>query len=315
VIPKLESEKGPESHSATSAEIERAQLFLIQMWYARGAGEEHGTWYTDGVLDKNCAFERERVVAIDFRPFRQVFEENPNIRCALSSRQVGPLRFPFQKMRKGRDIFLSWAGELVVSERLGKLIEDGGFTGAGIRPIWNTGSAPKSMPDLSDVPTGVVLLKLAKEKGLRPVDKAYWSWLEGDAQLPLLDRALWEQMQLHQSRRAGPSSTGTFAQLNVQSEPLTVYSKTLFGENPFRAGSGEHCKCAYGEVRGKRLLSPLSVIGSSWSGSDICRTDVYVGGKTGLFRSWQILVISKRLFDAMRQAGMKGYGFEVVEMV
>jgi hypothetical protein len=218
-------------------------------------------------------------------------------------------------MRKGSDIFTLWGGELVVSGQLGKVIEQGRFTGGKVRPIWNTGSEQKSMPNPSDVPSGVELLRRAKEKGFGPTDRAYWSWLEENAQLPLLDKALWEQMELQQPRRARASSVGGFVQLTVESAPLTVADKTLFGSKPFRPGSGESCNCGFGEVRGNGLLSPLSVIGSSWDRSDICRSDVYVSGKSGLFRPWRLLVISKRLFDAMRQAEMKGFDYEAVEMV
>jgi hypothetical protein len=298
-----------------SEEIERAQLFLLRLDGAHASGEEYGTWYTDGAPNDNCGFERKRAVNITMNPVKIIFADNPHIRCALSSHQVGPLRVPFQKMRKNLDIFMLWGGEYIVSERFAKLIEDGGFTGGKVQPIWNTGAEPNTMPVLSDVPSGVELMRRAKEKGLGPADRAYWSWLEEDAQLPLLDKALWEQMGLRLSRRAKASSAGAFAQLTIQSKPLTVSSKTLFGENPFRPGSGESCKCAFGEVRGKYLLSPLSVIGSSWDGSDICIGDVHWMAKGGLFRPWRLLVISKRLFDAMRQAKMKGFDFEVVEMV
>jgi hypothetical protein len=290
----------------TSAEIEEAQLFLMHLFDAGGSGEEYGTWYTDGVQNDNCGvFERNK----------RIYNPKKTKRCALSSHQVGPLRFPFQKMRKGYDIFSLWGGELVISERLGKLIEAGGFTGGKVQPIWNTGILPKSMPNLSDVPSGAELLGRAKEKGFGPTDKVYWSWLEEDAQLPLLDKALWEQMELQQSRRPKTSTAGNFAQLTIQSPPLTVSERTLFGEKQFRPGSGDSCRCAFGEVRGGMLLSQLSVNGSSWDGSDICRSDVYVGSKAGLFRPWRHLVISKRLFDAMRREGMKGFDFEVVEMV
>jgi hypothetical protein len=290
----------------TSAEIEQAQLFLLHLFDAGGSGEEYGTWYTDGVQNDNCGvFERNK----------RIYNPKKTKRCALSSHQVGPLRFPFQKMRKGCDIFSLWGGELVISERLAQLIEQGGFTGGRVRPIWNMGVAPKTMLDISDVPSGAELLRRAKEKGFGPTDKAFWSWLEEDAQLPLLGKALWEQMELQQSRRSKASTVGSFAQLTIQSSPLTVSDKTLFGEKQFRPGSGDSCRCAFGEVRGGMLLSQLSVIGSSRDGSDICRSDVYVGGRAGLFRPWRHLVVSKRLFDAMRQEEMRGFSFEIVEMV
>jgi len=299
----------------TASEIEGAQLFLLRLDGVNAAGEEYGTWYTDGVLNENCTFERKILVNFQTSPHKSIYADNKEIRCALSSRQIGPLRIPFRKMRKGCDIFSTWAGELIVSERLIKLIDAGGFTGGKLNAIWNTGVEPKTMPDLSEVPSGKELLARAEAKGVGPSDKGFWSWIEEERQLPLLDRALWEQMEQGQSRRKGASLATSYSQLIVQSRPLTVASKTLFGETPFRPGSGDRCKCSFGEVRGKRLLTPLSVIKNSWDGSDICVGDAYWSGRQGLFRPWRLLVVSKRLFDAMRQAGMKGFDFEVVEMV
>lgn len=289
----------------TVAEIEQAQLFLIRLFSAGGAGDEFGTWYTDGEVNDKC-----RV----FETNQRIYDKNKKRRCAISSRQVGPLRFPLKKMRKGCDIFMLWSGELVVSERFERLMKARGFTGGKIQPIWNAGSEPKSMPDISDVPSGVELLRRASLRGFGPADEIYWSWLEEEEQLPLFDKVLWEQMELQQSR-AKASSVGSFAQLTIQSIPLVVSKETLFGSMPFRPGSGESCSCEFGEVRGKGLLSPLSVIGSSWDGSDICRSDVHIGSRGGLFRPWRLLVVSKRLFDTMREEGMKGFDFEVVGIV
>jgi hypothetical protein len=50
-------------------------------------------------------------------------------------------------------------------------------------------------------------------------------------------------------------------------------------------------------------------------GSDVCQTDLFFGGRQGLFRPWRHLVISKRLFDAMRETKMKSFQFEIVKMV
>jgi hypothetical protein len=291
----------------TSAEIERAQLFLIQLSYAEGAGEEFGTWYTAVVPNLDCTFER----------IKKAYGHNQRdiIGCALSSHQVGPLRFPFQKMRRGCDIFATWAGELIVSKRLAKLIETGGFTGGKLNAIWNTGVEPKLKPDLSELPSGKELLIRAGMKGFGPSDKVFWSWIEEEEQLPLLDKALFEQMHLKHSRGADASAAQSYSQLIVQSTPLTVSSNTVIGSKPFRPQYGYSCKCGFGNVRGRMLISALSVIGSSWDGSDVCRSDVYVGGRAGLFRPSRLLVVSKRLFDAMRKEDMKGFNFEIVEML
>lgn len=288
-------------------EVERAQLFLIQLAYAEGAGEEFGTWYSRVAPNPDCTFERIKKA--------YGHGERDIIGCALSSRQIGPLCFPFRKMRKRSDIFATWAGEVIVSGRLANLITRRGSTGGRLSTIWNTGVKPKSMPDFSEVPSGEELLTRARAKGMDPTDKAFYSWIEEEEQLPLLNEALFERMELKQLHRSAESPGESYSQLTVQSMPIAVSSETVIGSKPFRPGYGYSCKCSFGEVRGRMLISPLTIIRSSWDGSDICASDAYVGGRAGLFRPSRLLAISKRLFDAMKQEGMKGFHFEIVEMV
>lgn len=113
----------------------------------------------------------------------------------------------------------------------------------------------------------------------------------------------------------GEFSTGGFQQLIVSSSPLVVQDQSEFGGSPFRRESAERCKCALGEIRGSRLLTPLSVARSSWDGADICATDVFVGSRGGFFRPYRLLVISKRLFEEMLRQGARGLRFEIVELV
>lgn len=293
--------------SFTTSEIEQSKLFLLHLFSAAGSGEEYGTWYTQGSLTERCDA---------YQPSESCYTRGKAVVCALSSRQVGPLRFPFQKMRKGCDVFMLWSGELILSERLAKLINDEGFKGAKIQTIWNTGVHPKSPQRFSDVPTGRELLLRASEFGLDPDSRDFRSWLEQEEQFSKLEEALWQQMNsLSRDGKTASTPSRQFSQLIVQSMPVAVSNRTLFGENPLRPKTGEDCYQALGKIAGKRLLSALSVLESSWDGSDICTSDVFLGGRQGLFRPWRLLLVSKRLFDAMRQAGMRGFEFEVVEMV
>ncbi len=300
------------TRSYTRLEIEQGKLFLIQVRYQHGAAEEFGTWYTDARPNPDCGIGRLRLRVVETNPFRSVIEETPNLSCALSSRQIGPLHFPFLKFVK-RDIFSLWGGETIISERLAKLIEGGGFKGGKARPIWNTRRGAQSLQDLSDCPTGMSLLARAKTIGLVPGDRAFWSWLEADEQLPDLEKALWEQMEIWEARRSGPPPTRVYFELKVDSPPLQVAVQTVLGD-PFFGGLMDHCQCENGEIRGM-LCSRLSIKASSWDGSDICQTDLFFGGRQGLFRPWRPIVVSKRLFDAMREGKMKLFQFEIVEMV
>ena len=294
--------------SFTTSEVEGSKLLLLHLFSAAGAGDEYGTWYTQGKPADRCDA---------YQPSENSYTRQKTAVCALSSRQVGPLRFPFQKMRKGCDVFMLWSGELILSDRLAKLINDGGFKGAKIQTIWNTSVPSNSPRNFSNVPAGAELLRQASELGSDPDSRDSRPWFEQEERLSRLEKALWEQMDSQRPRGGGTASASSqkFSQLIIQSTPVTVSNKTLFGENPLRPQTGEDCIHAFGKIAGKRLLSALSVLESSWDGSDICSSDVFLGGRQGLFRPWRLLLISKRLFDAMRKEGMKGFDFEVVEMV
>jgi hypothetical protein len=109
--------------------------------------------------------------------------------------------------------------------------------------------------------------------------------------------------------RSGP------CQLTIHSTPVEVSKECRFGDNPFDFESSGSYRCPSGEIAGLNLLSALKVEKSSWDGSDISRTRIYVGGRQGLFRPRQLLLVSKRLFHALRGATVKGFDCEVVELV
>jgi hypothetical protein len=282
----------------TRKEIEQARLFVIGTRYQHGAAEEYGTWYTDAPHRPECGIKE--------------WPKPKCLTCALGSRQVGPLHFPFLKFVK-RDIFSLWGGETILSERMADLIREGGFSGASLQPVWNTRSGSRSLLDLADSPTGLELLAHAKRMGLEPSDKAFWSWLESKEQLPRFDQALSEIKEIAESRHSGSEPARSYFQLVVQSSPIRVCEPTVLGD-PFFGGNLDRCKCEFGEIRGP-INSVLYTEASSWDGSDLCQTDLYFGGRQGCFRPWRQLVISKRLLDAMRQSKMKGFKFEIVEMV
>lgn len=129
----------------------------------------------------------------------------------------------------------------------------------------------------------------------------------GSALFPISD--ITEGKQSVNERNA-PSRN--LSQLVVQSKPLEVTMHSRFGETPFDTESGGYHRCAAGVIAGLRPISLLSIVRSSWDGSDVCRTSVYMSGRGGLFRPYQLLVVSKRVFTAIQKQAMKGFQFEVV---
>lgn len=292
-------------------EIEQAKLFLILTRYQHGAAEEYGTWYTDAIPCEDCGIGRQTLRIAQVKPFRVEISHKTKFSCALSSQQVGPMHYPHLKFIK-RDIFSLWGGETVLSARLAALIGAGGFTGGEMLPIWNTTRGSKSLPDLTDCPTGRALLATAKKAGLEPSDRRFWSFVESPEELAQFDKALWELMNRDETARPAVGTRLGHVQLKVSSSRLRVSDRTIIGD-PFFCGSTERCKCTHGEIRG-RLNSSLSIVASSWDGFDICSTELFFGGRQGLFRPYRHILFSKRLFDAMQKEGMKGFRFEIVEL-
>jgi len=288
-------------------EIERAELFLLRIGFTHVAGEEYGTEYEES---SDCLQQAWRHEFLDHSgaKFRTVPEMVP---CGICSKRVGVLQVPFSKLAKKRDLFRIWGGELIVSERLAALLREGGFTGGELLPVRNIRPESTRPMDLSVCPAGVELLSLAAAKGvnLNPKKQEFWWWLYEDAPKALLNEMLEQQKAL----RIKPArSSRSYSQLVLHSRPLEVSERTRFGDRLLDTDVRKvHCKS--GEIAGGSLLSPLSVVGDSWDGSDLCRTRVYIIRRQGLFRPHQPLVVSKRLFTAMQQSGMKGFRYEVAE--
>lgn len=80
----------------TAAEIEKAELFLLDLTYVHASGEEYGTQYSDAPLNPDCGVGCE-AVKVELQPFRVFREKVADLRCAVGSRQIGPLIIPAKK--------------------------------------------------------------------------------------------------------------------------------------------------------------------------------------------------------------------------
>jgi hypothetical protein len=137
--------------------------------------------------------------------------------------------------------------------------------------------------------------------------------VESPEQSPAFEKALWEEKKVAEEGRTAVPPSRTYFQLKVESPPIAVAEQTVLAD-PFIGGLQHHCKCEFGEIHA-RIFSRLYVKRSTWDGSDICQTDLYFGGRQGLFRPFRHLMVSKRLFDRMNQERIKKAQFEIVELV
>ncbi|MBS1853281.1 MAG: hypothetical protein JST79_20470 [Acidobacteria bacterium] len=291
-------------------EVAAAELFLLNVPFTEVSGEEYGTQYEDLL---NCEQEIEQLEytgGADFRIHRK------SIPCSLNTKQIGPLRIAFSKLRRKLDVYRLWGGELIVSEGFVCLNKNERISGGAFFPIVDVRNDNLTLPlQFSDSATGLEILSIAADKHISPGDWKFWEWLNDEEQQPLLAKMLAPQKRaIRDSEKSG--SVRNLAQLTLRSNPLQISKQSQFGETPFDTENKDFHRCDGGIIAGRRLISPLSVLRSSWDGSDLCRTEVYVGGqRQGLFRPYQLLVVSKRLFQAMLKHKMKGFHFEIVELI
>lgn len=97
--------------------------------------------------------------------------------------------------------------------------------------------------------------------------------------------------------------------------PVETVPPTTFGEDPFATGTADRYRCPQGHVAGLNLVSEVTVARDSWDGSDMVASRQLVGTRKGLLRPRPLLFVSKRLWEAMRRAELKGFDVEAVRLV
>jgi hypothetical protein len=263
------------TRSYTDDEIEEAELLLVKMRYAHLAGDEYGTQYVMSAVDHPCNIEFQ---TSELKSAASLARAHSALRfvCGVSSQQVGPLILPSRKILKSHDLFLLWSGETIALNRVAPVIK--GASGCRLQAI-------------------------AEPINLRQSKKGGESSASGRIVSAAKSRDGRSEIDTHKAK-----------QLIVESKPLAVDPQTSFGDNPFRTKTSEHCSCPFGEVRGSRLVSELSVSRSTWDGADVCATEVHVGSWRGLFRPRRLLVISKGLYQSLRSQQVRGVEFEIVHI-
>jgi hypothetical protein len=162
-------------------ELARAQLFLLNVPMTHASAEEYGTEYQESV-DYEC--DTESLEHEGGTKFRRVHKKAP---CALRSKQVDPIRMPFDKLKRGEDVYRLWGGELIVSERFVTLTNTGEFSGGVFFPISDVTTDELTSPlEFSGSPAGLDVLSIAAAMNMSPADWNFWLWLNGEVQKPLL---------------------------------------------------------------------------------------------------------------------------------
>jgi hypothetical protein len=297
--------------SYSKEELERTQLFLLNVPLTHASAEEYGTKYLEF---EDCEPDVESLEYEAGTKFRIVRKKMP---CALCSKQIDSIRLPFHELKSGEDVYRLWGGEVIVSERFVTLTNTGEFSGGTFFPVSDVTTGDLTSPlEFSGSPAGLEVLSIAAAMNMSPADWNFWLWLNSEAPKPLLEKVIVQQKSTVTKRHESPGFRRNLAQLILRSKPLEISERSRFGATPFDTEAFGYHHCDAGTIAGMRPISALSVIKSSWDGSDLCRTEVYVGGqRQGLFRPYQLLIVSKRFLNALDQNGLKGLQIEVVEVI
>lgn len=235
--------------------------------------------------------------------------------CGAGRRQVSDLILDLRKLPKNKDIAATIAGEVIVSQRLARLLLDSKANGFRLQPVLHKAKYDEEPVKFERYVAGRRLLELAKASGFEPYSWEFDVW----ANKPEHD-SLWEQLNAERVAAAEakeiqrpPRPAEKWYQLCVTST-VDIVAPTKAGINPFDDDPASTTRCPLGHLIGLNLLSELWISKDSWDKSDIARTRQMVGVRRGLLNPESLLVISPRLQQTLNDCGIKGWKIEVAHL-
>lgn len=278
--------------SYSADETKNAKLHLLHITTnVRPTGEECGTVYDDS---ETCPL------------------------CGAGRVQTSPLRLSLTETPKTAEIAETWAGEVIVSRRVVRLLIDFGITGFGLGPVQRSKKGEEEPFTLSETDAGRHLINTALKGNIEYPSPEFYVWLNRLEQHEAFQRAIneHESKKLPHRRKPG-GTTSEWYQLLVTSEPIEVVSTTLAGRHPFEHGTEEPNKCPLGltdHVIGLSLLSQATVHVPKDQHSDLLRSSGLVGARRGLYMPKRLWFISVRLRELLRSNFVRGWSSEVAEL-
>lgn len=276
----------------STAEIDAAGLHLLQVKAGIvPTGEECGTVYDDSEM---CPL------------------------CGCGRVQTSPLRLRISRLPGRAEIGQSWAGEIIISTRLVRLLIDSGITGFGLGPVQRSKKGQEEPFSFSQTNSGRQLLKLAGDSHINYPSPEFFVWVNGLDRRHLLHGAVkeHESMKLHGRRSAGGTSSEWY-QLFVLSNPAELGLQTRIGNGPFDDDVEGRQRCPLrlrDHLLGLSLLSQASIPSSQWDGSDFVRSRGFVGVRRGLLTPRALVFISARVRKLLAQNLVKGWTSEPVDL-
>lgn len=278
---------GREYHrSYTNHELEQASLF--HLWAEKvfePAGEECGTQYDES---RACP------------------------KCGAGASQVSDLILDLRKAPKRVDTAVTIAGEQIVSQRFAECVTNAGLQGISLLPVRHKAHHDGDTIDLSVVPTGRKILKMAEVEGARHPTWSFWVWLNRAENKGMLDQAVNEYMAMKGQDRKRRPPIPVWYQLVVTSPNIEICAPTRVGSDPFDEDS--YGRCERGDLLGLNLLSEVTVKRSNLPEADIMESKQMVGVRRGLLRPRRLLLVTARAWRAFEAAKLRGLAVEVAHL-
>ena len=103
-------------------------------------------------------------------------------------------------------------------------------------------------------------------------------------------------------------------QLRITGNAGTLSSSTKLGADPF-SPSKCNWRCPLGHSRVTEFLSEIYLNRTEWNGTDIALTADLFGQGRNLLRPTPLIIISQKMFRALRVANIKGFSCEIAHLV
>ncbi len=236
--------------------------------------------------------------------------------CKTGWKQVSDLVLDLRKVPKSKDIAITIASEIIVSQRLAEALIDSKINGVELRPVKHKSRYQDDSLDLAIVPTGQQILKLASDAGAPHPSWRFWIWLNRADRRELLNRAHQEYAEVMQKKGYRKQKTlPLWYQIQITSRPVTIATNTKFGIDPFDDDAAGRYRCPFGHTYGLDVLSEVFVRGETWYGDDIVQTSEMVGVRMGYLRPSPLILISPRMRDVLLDINAKGYELEIAHLL